>query len=110
MTDITNQYFRKLLKEFNNSPYLGYKKKQFHSEPTESYFLLIKQVYKKNKIKKHVRLLTKGVKLEIEGTKRVNKTIGHISNKKEYGIALMNGRESKITNVMITCNKEANKT
>ena len=25
--DITNQYFRKLLKEFKNSPYLGYKNK-----------------------------------------------------------------------------------
>ena len=25
ITDITNQYFRKLLKNFNNSPYLVYK-------------------------------------------------------------------------------------
>ena len=24
ITDITNQYFRKLLKNFNNSPYIGY--------------------------------------------------------------------------------------
>ena len=35
ITDITNQYFRKLIMEFNNSPYIGYKKKQVHNEPTE---------------------------------------------------------------------------
>ena len=29
ITDITNQYFRKLLKEFNSSLYLGYKKDWF---------------------------------------------------------------------------------
>ena len=29
ITDITNQDFRKLFKEFNNSPYLGYKKNTF---------------------------------------------------------------------------------
>ena len=28
ITDITNQYFRKLLKKFKNSPYLGNKIKQ----------------------------------------------------------------------------------
>ena len=33
--DITNQDFSKLLEKFNNSPYLGYKSKQVHNEPTE---------------------------------------------------------------------------
>ena len=31
ITDITKQYFRKLLKKFDNSPYLGYKSKQAHN-------------------------------------------------------------------------------
>ena len=34
ITDITNQDFRKLLKWFNNLPYLGYNKKQVHNEPS----------------------------------------------------------------------------
>ena len=34
IADITNQYFRKLLRSFKNSPYLGYKVKQVHNEPT----------------------------------------------------------------------------
>ena len=36
ITDITNQYFRSFLKEFNIPPYLGYKKIQVHNEPTEA--------------------------------------------------------------------------
>ena len=31
ITDITNQFFRNFPKEFNNSPYMGYKKKQVHN-------------------------------------------------------------------------------
>ena len=46
ITNITNQDFRKLLKKFKNSPYLGYKTKQFQNEPTESYFFLIKYITK----------------------------------------------------------------
>ena len=34
MTVITNQDFKKFLKKFKNSPYLGYKIKQVHNEPT----------------------------------------------------------------------------
>ena len=34
ISEITNQYFRKFFMEFNNSPYLGYKNKQVHNEPT----------------------------------------------------------------------------
>ena len=36
ITDITNQEFSKLLKEFKNSPYIGYQKKQVHIEPTKA--------------------------------------------------------------------------
>ena len=50
ITDITNQYFRKFLKKFKNSPYLGYNSKQVHNEPTESYFFLIKYITKLIKI------------------------------------------------------------
>ena len=39
---ITNQYFRKFLKEIKKSPYLGYNKRRVHNEPTESSFFLIK--------------------------------------------------------------------
>ena len=46
ITDITNQYSRKLTKEFKNTPYLGYNRKQVHNEPTESYLFLIKHVSK----------------------------------------------------------------
>ena len=34
ITDITKHDFRNFLKKFKNSPYLGYKIKQFHNEPT----------------------------------------------------------------------------
>ena len=36
VTGITNKDFRKLLKKFKISPYLGYKSKQVHNEPTEA--------------------------------------------------------------------------
>ena len=75
-TDITNNDFRKFHEAFNNSPYLGYRKKQVHNEPTESYFLLINQFYKRIKSNRHVWLRTKAVKSDVNGTKRVNKTIG----------------------------------
>ena len=46
ITDITNQYFRKFLNKFRNSPYIGYKSKQVHNKPTEAYFFLIKNITK----------------------------------------------------------------
>ena len=49
ITDIPKQDFRKLLKKFENSPYLGYKSKQVHNEPTEFYFFLIKYIDKQIK-------------------------------------------------------------
>ena len=36
ITDIAKQDFRKSLKKFDKSPYIGYKIKQVHSEPTEA--------------------------------------------------------------------------
>ena len=35
ITDITKQDIRRFLKNFKNPPYLGYKSKQIHNEPTE---------------------------------------------------------------------------
>ena len=72
MTDITNQDFSKLLKNFKNSPYLGH-----NSKPTEAYLFLIKQIFDKIKSNSNVRLRNKGVKWGI------NKTIGHV-NKNIY--------------------------
>ena len=43
ITRITDQYFRKLLKEIKNIPDLGYKSKQAHNKPTEAYLFLITQ-------------------------------------------------------------------
>ena len=103
MTDIINQYFRKLLKEFNNSPYLGYKKKNVHNEPTEAYLFLIKQVYNLIKINNYVRLRIKIVKLD------VNKKIGHVNKIIQYGITSVNGKEFENINVTRTCDKEENK-
>ena len=36
ITDITKQDLRKLLRKFESSPYLFYKSKQVHNEPTEA--------------------------------------------------------------------------
>ena len=44
ISDITKQNFSKLLKNVDNSPYLGYKSKQVNNEPNEFYFLLIKHI------------------------------------------------------------------
>ena len=43
ITDITNQFFIKLLEKFKLSHCLGYKSKQVKNEPNEVYFFLIKQ-------------------------------------------------------------------
>ena len=63
--DITKQDLREFLKKCNNPPYLGYKSKHVHNEPTETYFSLIKQITKKIKIKRHVQLRTNFVKLDV---------------------------------------------
>ena len=46
MTETNNQDFRKLLKRFNNSPYIDYKSKQVYNEITQTYFFLIKHISK----------------------------------------------------------------
>ena len=46
ITDITKQDLRKLIKKFENSPYLDYKSKQVHNEPTEACFFLTKHITK----------------------------------------------------------------
>ena len=72
MTENNNQDFRKFLKEFKNSPYLGYRSKQVYNEPTESYFFRIKYMTKIMKNKRHIRIRTKYVK------SIVNKKNGHV--------------------------------
>ena len=62
ITEVTNQDFRKFLKKFKNSSYLGYKSKQVHNEVTEAYFFLITYITKLIISKRHVQLHTKGVK------------------------------------------------
>ena len=52
--DFTNQDLRKLLKNFNNSPYLGHKSKQVQNEQTKTYFFLIKQITNLTKIERRV--------------------------------------------------------
>ena len=42
ITENNNQDLREFIKKFNNSPYICYKIKQVHSEPTEAYFFLTK--------------------------------------------------------------------
>ena len=96
ITDITNQDFRKLLNNFNNSPYIGYKSKKFHNEPNEAYFFLIKNITKTIKRDRHVRLRIKGFKLG------VNKTIGHANEK-------IQSKELEIINETNTCSKESDK-
>ena len=44
-----------MLRKLKNSPYLGYKIGQVHNEPTEDYFILIKQINKVMKSKRHVQ-------------------------------------------------------
>ena len=46
INDINNQDFRKFLKRFNSSPYLGLKIKQVHNIATEVYFFPVKYITK----------------------------------------------------------------
>ena len=79
ITEITKQDFRKILKKFNNSPYLDYNSKQFHNKPTDDYLFLIKYITKIIKSKRHVQLST----IFLSGVNKIighiNKTIGHAS-------------------------------
>ena len=75
ITGITKQDYRKFLKKFNNSPYLGYKSKHVHNEQHEAYLLLIKQIINIIKIKRHVWICTKfiksgGSKINLETSKK----------------------------------------
>ena len=107
--NINNQYLRKLIKEFKNLPYPGNKKKQVHNEPNESYFFLNKHVSKLIKINKNVRLRTKRVKLDINGTKYISKTIGHINEENKSVMTPMSENKLESINVKRTCNNESNK-
>ena len=73
--EINTQYFRKLLKKFNNLPHIGYKNKQVQNEPTEAYFSPVKYIYKLLNSNKHFLIFTQRVKSEVSGTKHSNKKI-----------------------------------
>ena len=78
ITDITNQDFRKLLKKFKDSPYLGYKSKQVHNGITEDYFFQIKNITKR--IKSERRVISHFLKLGVNETiGRINIKIGHFN-------------------------------
>ena len=62
ITDTNNHYFSNFLREFKNSPCLGYKSKQVYNERIETYLFLINYILKPIKTKKHARLRTKGEK------------------------------------------------
>ena len=81
ITEITKHNLRKFCKKFKNSPYIGYKIKHIHNEPTEDYFLLIKNITKRIKNEIHVWLCNKGVKSGTNETiGNVNEEIGHFKN------------------------------
>ena len=66
------------LDKVKNSPNLGYKQKHVNNKPTEDCFLLIKHITNIIKIKNHVWIRTKEVKLGAI-KKRINETIGHVN-------------------------------
>ena len=109
ITGITNQYFRDFLKEFKTSLYLGYKKKQVHNEPNEAYVFLIKHISKQIKVKNQIRLYTRRFKSDIDGKKRVNRKIEHVSEENQSWITLMNGKDLESINVTHMYDIEANK-
>ena len=104
ITDIDKQYLSNLLDNFDNSPYLGYKSKQVHNEPTEYYLLLTKYITKIIKTKRHVWIRTKGVKLGAnEKIGHVNKTMVHVNKsiQSEYLLGII---------VTTTCANQCKKT
>ena len=56
ITDITNQYFRTLLREFKTFTLSRFKNKGVYNVPTDAYLLLSNHISKLIKIKKHVWL------------------------------------------------------
>ena len=69
--------------------------------PTESYYFLVKQVYKLLKRKNHILIHTQRAKLEVPEKKHVNK-------KNQSGITSINEDKSESVNVTCTCDSEAN--
>ena len=65
----------KLLEEFKDLPYLGYRKRQVKNKPTEAHFFLVNQIYQRLKNNKYVLLRNKIIKSGIVNKKHTNKTI-----------------------------------
>ena len=83
ITDIVPQDFMKLLEEFKDLPYLGYRKKQVKSEPMEAYLSLVKNNFHIINSKKHALPRNQIIKSINFNKKHVNKEIN-------YGIASTN--------------------
>ena len=101
ITEINNQDSRKLLNNFKNSPYLGYKIKHVHNEPTEYYLFLIKQTTKLIKGKRHIWLLTNFV------NSGANEKIGYVNEKIGHVNKIIQSEELEIINKTNALNKEA---
>ena len=97
ITEITDKDFRKLLKMFKNSPYIGYKSKQVLNKPTKAYFFLIKKITRQIKSKRQVWIRTKFFKLG------VNKTIVQINGKIGNVNEAIKFEELEGNNKMPTC-------
>ena len=92
-----------MFNNFKNSPYVGYKSKQVHNEPTEVNFFQIKHITKIIKIKRHIWLCNKGVK------SGANETIGHINKTIWYINKTIQSEELEIINVKTTWNQVVDK-
>ena len=93
ITDITNQDFRKLLKEFLKPPYVSYKSKQVYNELTKAYLCLIKQVSKLIKSKNHIWMYTE------RDRSYAKKIIDHINKTIQFGNISMNRKELETINL-----------
>ena len=72
-------------KNFDNSPYLGYRSKHINNEPTEAYLFLIKHITKLMKRQEACLTTYQLVKLGVdENIGHVNKTIGHFNEAIQY--------------------------
>ena len=93
ITKITHQDINKLLKKFNISPYLGYKKEQAHNEPTEAYLFITTYINKLNKIKNHDWIHNQEVKSDVNEKICFNDKIVHVNETIQYEINLINGEK-----------------
>ena len=111
VTEMTNLDFSKLLRNFNNWTYIGYKIKQVHNKPTEAYFFLIKKITKLMKSERGVwpNFVKSGINEKIGRVNKtiwhVNTTIGYVNKAMKYEIfrAIMKWQRARIKQKQIEC-------